>query len=70
MGLDLTNKTRAEIDAFVKAKQSEPSTEIPHEHPPMENGPSVVCSACAVVRINPFGPPFCKRCVGIIAAMG
>lgn len=59
--------SRAEIDAWYKAHP--PPVEIPHEAPEVENGPSVVCSACSVVRIGIMGPPFCKGCLGTMEGM-
>lgn len=53
--------TREEVAAFLR--EHAPPPEPPHEAPAFTNGPSVVCSACGVVRINIFtGPPFCKGC--------
>lgn len=44
--------TRAEIDAWYKANTpaSNQSDGVPHEAPKVENGPSLVCNACDVVR--------------------
>ncbi len=44
--------TRAELDAFVAA----------HTPPPVENGPSLMCNACGLVRVGMF-TPFCKTCL-------
>jgi hypothetical protein len=62
------NATRTEIEAFVRANRPPPSTDIPHEAPLVENGPSIVCCACEVVRIG-IGSPFCKGCAAMIGAM-
>lgn len=70
------NATRADIDDFVRVNEPEPKPEaapwgmadlgggtmVPHEAPPIENGPSVVCAACGIVRIKILGAPFCKTC--------
>ena len=42
--------TREEVDVFVNANQPVASSEIQHEAPPVENGPSIVCNACGVVH--------------------
>ena len=43
---------------------------VPHEAPQVENGPSVMCAACGLVRIGILGPPFCKTCRACLAAAG
>lgn len=62
--------TRAEIDAWYKANTPAPpqSDGIPHEAPKVENGPSLVCNACGVVRVSLF-TPFCKGCTAQINAV-
>lgn len=72
--------TREEIDAFyasVKAAEAAKALSeyaetiegktIPHEAPRVENGPSLVCSACGIVRVG-LGTPFCKGCLREIEA--
>lgn len=63
--------TKAEIDAFVRENAPKPepveapyglaSNGQPHEAPAVENGPSIVCTVCEVVRI-PMTTAFCKKC--------
>ena len=57
---------RTEVDAFLAANTPPVSEEPAHEAPPVENGPSIVCSACGVVRIKLLGPPFCVGCQAVI----
>lgn len=67
------NATRTQVDDFVREQSPATSSTwkastldggtIAHEAPPIENGPSIVCSACGLVRINPFAGPFCKGCL-------
>lgn len=52
--------TRDEVDAWRAAREPPPEPE--HEAPPVENGPSLVCNACGVVRVKLF-TPFCKGCM-------
>lgn len=52
--------TYAEVAAWHRAHAREP--EPPHEAPPIANGPSLMCNACGVVRINIFAGPFCRGC--------
>lgn len=59
--------TRAEIDAWVREHAPPPQPE--HEAPPVENGPSLVCNACGVVRVK-MTTPFCRGCLAAIAAGG
>ncbi|XXX79228.1 hypothetical protein WMF30_10680 [Sorangium sp. So ce134] len=61
------NATRAEIDAWLAANAPPPEPE--HEAPPVANGPSPVCNACGKVRV-PLFTPFCKGCLGAMAAAG
>jgi hypothetical protein len=62
-----SNLSRAELDAWVRENApSLPANEsIPHEAPLVENGPSLVCNACSIVRVG-FLTPFCKGCATII----
>ena len=61
--------TYSEIVAFYRTNSPDPPPpEGPeHEAPLVTNGPSIVCSACEVVRIGILGPPFCRAC---LAQMG
>lgn len=61
--------THAEVDAWYKANTPAPdqSDDIPHEAPEVENGPSLVCNACGVVRVA-LTTPFCKGCTDQIKA--
>lgn len=40
--------------------------EAAHEAPPMANGPSPVCSACEVVRIDIRNGAFCRTCKALL----
>ncbi len=62
--------TRAEIDAWLKANAPTPppSDEPAHEAPPVENGPSLMCNACGLVRVGMF-TPFCKGCTRLAGGM-
>lgn len=59
--------TRAEVDAWLA--QNKPPPEPPHEAPPVENGPSLMCNACQLVRVKLF-TPFCKGCLRTLEAAG
>ena len=60
--------TREEVDAWRREHAPTPSLDDPeHEAPPIENGPSLMCNACGVVRINIFNGLFCKGCMKQIA---
>jgi len=66
------NATYSEIRAFYESNQwhpTEPGDEIQHEAPEVENGPSIVCNACGVVRVA-LDTPFCKSCMEQLAAAG
>jgi hypothetical protein len=60
------NATREEIDAWVKerggGKGCMVTEDVPHEASKVANGPSIVCSACGVVRV-PMTKPFCNGCM-------
>lgn len=64
------NAPRAAVDAFVREQTPPPEPpELPHEVPPCENGPSIVCHACGVVRVslhNAIG--LCRNCRGGLVA--
>ena len=60
--------SRAEIDEWIR--EQGPAPEPPHEVPPMRNGPSPMCNACGVVRINILAGPFCKECTEQMQAAG
>lgn len=57
--------TYAEIQAWYAANR--PPPEPAHEAPAVENGPSLVCNACGVIRV-PLFKPFCKKCMAAIGA--
>jgi hypothetical protein len=57
--------SRAEIDAWY----SRCPVPIPHEAPPIANGPSIVCNACGVIRVK-FTTPFCRECQKYIPSIG
>lgn len=59
------NATRAEVNAWY-AQQPKA---IPHEAPEVQNGPSLMCNACGIVRVRMF-TPFCKGCMTELAAAG
>jgi hypothetical protein len=61
------NATYAEIQAFERANRPPPEPE--HEAPPVENGPSLVCNACGIVRVA-LATPFCKVCLSHFDAAG
>ena len=61
------NARRAEVEAFLAIHMPTPGP--PHEAPPVENGPSLVCNACGVVRVSML-TPFCKSCLASLAAAG
>ena len=69
------NATRKEVDVWVKEHgATEPPLylsvgNVPHEAPPVENGPSLVCNACGVVRVS-MNKPFCNGCMNAMAAAG
>jgi hypothetical protein len=70
-----TNATREEIARWFKERRGAPDTpcmqteDVPHEAPPVANGPSIVCSACGDVRV-PMTKPFCNGCMGMMAEAG
>jgi hypothetical protein len=55
--------TREEIARW-RTKNIPP--EIEHEVPPMTNGPSPVCNACGVVRIDIRKTAFCRTCLSLV----
>lgn len=55
--------TRADVDAWYR-EHAPP----PHEVPPCENGPSLMCNACGVVRVA-LSTPFCRGCMAIIGPL-
>lgn len=55
--------TFAEVQAFLRANA--PPPEPPHEAPEVENGPSLMCNACGIVRVGMY-TPFCKGCLAQI----
>jgi hypothetical protein len=56
--------TYFEVQAFLRAQVPPPSDpETPqHEAPPVENGPSILCNACGVIRVR-LGKPICAGCM-------
>lgn len=60
--------SRAEVNEWMR--EHRPAPEAPHEVPPMSNGPSLMCNACGVVRINILAGPFCKGCTEQMQAAG
>jgi hypothetical protein len=61
---------RAAVDAFVREQTPPPApAELPHEVPPCENGPSIMCCGCEAVRISlTNGLGLCKNCRAAIGA--
>ena len=62
------NAPRTVVDSFVRENASPPPPPA-HEAPAVENGPSVMCTGCNVVRIslrNELG--LCKSCREAIGA--
>ena len=55
--------TYADIQAWYR--DNAPPPEPDHEAPAVENGPSLMCNACGVVRVSSF-TPFCRKCLLII----
>lgn len=43
--------------------------EVRHEAPAVENGPSLMCNACGLVRVSMI-KPFCNGCMRTMAAAG
>ncbi len=59
--------TREQIAAWIKEHGPKPALAegVPHEAPRVENGPSIVCNACEVVRV-PITKPFCNGCMRVM----
>lgn len=68
--------SRSEITAWLNARaieavQHEGAVLVQgHEAPPMKNGPSPVCSACGVVRIDVRRGAFCRTCLHVMQEAG
>lgn len=58
------NVSRTDVETFV-SENAPPA----HEAPEVENGPSIVCNACGVIRVSLF-TPFCKGCKSMMEAAG
>jgi hypothetical protein len=56
---------REAVQAFLDAQPKR----VVHEAPPVDNGPSLVCNACGVVRV-PLFKPFCEGCTREMLAAG
>ncbi len=69
------NATREEVAAWLKEHGAAPrpsciqSEDPPHEAPPVENGPSLMCNACGKVRVSML-KPFCNGCMRVMEAAG
>lgn len=61
------NSSRADVATFIT--ENAPPPEPEHEAPEVENGPSIVCNACGVIRVSLF-TPFCKGCKSMMKAAG
>lgn len=67
--------TREEVAAWIKERGvSKPTScmraeEVPHEAPPVANGPSLMCNACGKVRVSMI-KPFCNGCMRGMEAAG
>lgn len=56
--------THSEVQTFLRAhvQWTPRGPEPEHEAPPVENGPSIVCAACSIVRVH-IGKPLCNACM-------